>query len=302
MAERAADGQQRPPLARAYVAPSLAVRGRSFTWGSRTFVMGIVNVTPDSFSGDGTFGDPARAAGIAARMEAEGADIIDVGAESSRPGATELPQAEECARLLPSLRAVRAATQLPIAVDTYHPDVAAAALDEGADIVNDIHGLRRDPAMAALLGRRRVPVVAMHNQRGRGDIDVVQGVTAGFAATLAQAERAGIDRSRLILDPGFGFGWRPEANLQMVRRLPELWHSGQPLLVGPSRKSTIGHVLGLPVHERLEGTAALVALAIAGGADIIRVHDVGGMARVARMADAVIRANWPRPDSAGITP
>ena len=298
MAEPAVDGEDRPPLARAYAAPSLALRGRTFAWGSRTFVMGIVNVTPDSFSGDGIFGDPARAAAIAARMEAEGADIIDVGAESSRPGATELPPGEECARLIPSLRAVREATELPIAVDTYHPDVAAAALDEGADIVNDIHGLRRYPAMAALLARRAVPVVAMHNQRGRGSPDVVEGVAAGFEATLATAERAGIKQSRIILDPGFGFGWRPEANLEMIRRLPELWRFGLPLLVGPSRKSTIGQVLGLPVEERLEGTAALVALAIAGGADIIRVHDVRAMSRVARMTDAVVRANWDATDAA----
>jgi dihydropteroate synthase len=193
---------------------------------------------------------------------------------------------------MPALKAIRGATRLPVFVDTYHPAVAAAALEAGADGVNDIHGLRGDPAMAELVAAHGCPVVAMHNQRGRPASDVIAGVSAGFAATLAIAEREGIDPAVMVLDPGFGFGWQPHQNLEMVRRLPELWHFRLPLLLGVSRKSTIGLVLGLPVQQRLEGTAALVALAIAGGADIVRVHDVEAMARVARVADATVRGTW----------
>ncbi len=279
-------------LTRQYRAPSLCLRGREFAWGSRTFIMAILNVTPDSFSGDGLADDPAAVAALARRFEAEGADIIDIGAESSRPGAQPLSTAEECARLLPALRAVRSATSLPISVDTYHAAVAAAALDAGADAVNDIHGLRLDPAMAELAAERGVPVFAMHNQRGRAFHDVVSDVSSGFGETLAIAAEAGIPPGHVVLDPGFGFGWTPEQNLEMVRRLPEFASLGYPILFGPSRKSTIGFVLDLPVDERIEGTAALVALGIAGGADVVRVHDVREMVRVARVADAAVRGRW----------
>lgn len=277
---------------RQYRARELLIGGRRFVWGERTYLMGIINVTPDSFSGDGTGGDPHAAVAVAERFEAAGADIIDIGAESSRPGAEPLDPETELARLVPSLRAVRAATSLPISVDTYHAATAKVALDLGADLVNDIWGLRHDPEMAPLIARRGVPVVAMHNQRGRPFHDVVGDVAAGFEATLALAEAAGIPPSRIILDPGFGFGWTPEQNLEMVRRLRELWRFQLPILLGPSRKSTIGLVLDAPVHQRLEGTAAVVALAIAGGVDIVRVHDVEPMAKVARMADAILRAGW----------
>ncbi|MFN0148522.1 MAG: dihydropteroate synthase [Dehalococcoidia bacterium] len=253
--------------------------------------MGVLNVTPDSFSGDG-LSDPAAAAALARQFEAEGADLLDIGAESSRPGALELDEAGEAARLLPALAAVRAATGLPISVDTYHASVAAAALAAGADAVNDIFGLRRDLAMATVVATAGVPLFAMHNQRGRPPQDVVEGVIAGIRETLAAADAAGIPRARVVADPGFGFGWTPGENLEMVRRLPELWALELPLLLGVSRKSTIGHVLGTPVDDRLEGTAALVALAIAGGADIVRVHDVRAMVRVARMADAAVRGAW----------
>ena len=254
--------------------------------------MGVINVTPDSFSGDGISGDPSRAAALAARFEAEGADFLDIGAESSRPGASELSPADELRRLLPALEAVRTATALPISVDTYHPAVAEAALAHGADAINDITGLRRDPAMSELVARTGCALIAMHNQRGREFHGVVEDIAEGFTATLAEADRAGIDPSHIVLDPGFGFGWTPEQNLEMVRRLPELWLFRLPLLLGPSRKSTIGYVLGAPVEERLEGTAALTTLGVAGGADIIRVHDVAAMRRVLRVTDAVVRANW----------
>ncbi len=275
-----------------YREPALEVRGRRFAWGERTFLMGIINVTPDSFSGDGTGGDPAAAAGLAARFESAGADILDVGGESSRPGATPLDPSEEATRVVPAIRAIRAATALPVSVDTCHAEVATAAIGAGVDIVNDIWGLRFDDAMANTVAKAGVPLVAMHNQRRRDPGDVIERIREGFETTLRLADAAGISRSRIILDPGFGFGWQPEQNLEMVRRLPELWDFGLPLLVGPSRKSTIGQVLDAPVDERLEGTAAAVALAVAGGADIVRVHDVCEMARVARVADAIVRANW----------
>lgn len=280
------------PLSRAYRAPVTCIRGREFAWGSRTFVMGIINVTPDSFSGDGIGEDPETAAALARRFEAEGADIIDLGAESSRPGAQELDPAEELRRLLPCLRAVRAATSLPLSVDTYHASVAEAALAAGADCINDIWGLRRDPAMAATVASAGAHLVAMHNQRGRPVHDVAGDIAAGFEATLAIAAAAGIPTERLILDPGFGFGWTPEQNLEMLRRLPELWRFELPILIGTSRKSTIGYILDAPVSERLEGTAATVAFGIAAGADVIRVHDVRAMVRVARVTDAIARARW----------
>ncbi len=280
------------PPPRVYRAPSAVIRGREFRWGARTFIMGIINVTPDSFSGDGLGADAEAAAALARRFEAEGADIIDIGAESSRPGAEELDPAEELRRLLPPLRAVRRATTLPISVDTYHAAVAAAALEAGADAINDIWGLRRDPEMAAVVARAGCHLIAMHNQRGRPFHDVLGDIAAGFDVTLETAAAAGIPPDRVILDPGFGFGWTPEQNLEMLRRLPGLWPFQLPLLVGTSRKSTIGYVLDAPVDQRLEGTAATVALAIGAGADIVRVHDVAAMCRVARVADAVVRANW----------
>ena len=282
-------------LTRAYRAPALEVRGRRFVWGAKTYVMAIINETPDSFSGDGIAGDLAATVALAKRFEAEGTDILDIGGESSRPGATPLSPAEEIARVLPAIVAVRAMTDLPISIDTSHAKVAEAALDAGADMVNDIWGLRTDPSMAQLVARRGVPLVAMHNQRGRPFHDVADDIRAGFGATLEAARGARIDPAKIILDPGFGFGWTPEQNLEMLRRLPELWSLEMPLLVGTSRKSTLGLVLDAHVDERFEGTAASVALCIAGGADIVRVHEVGAMVRVAKVADAIVRANWTAP-------
>lgn len=266
------------------------LHGREFLWGSRTYLMGIINATPDSFSGDGVGTNIEAAVALAKRMEAEGADWLDIGGESSRPGADELDPAEEARRVVPVIEAVRAAIQLPISVDTYHASVAMDALRAGADAVNDIWGLRHDPAMAKVVADSGAALVAMHNQRGRPETDdVMAAVAAGFHETLRIAASQGIRHDHIILDPGFGFGWKPEQNLQMIRELRRLWPFALPLLVGTSRKSTIGHVLGdAPVEQRLEGTAATVALSIANGADIVRVHDVAAMARVARMSDAVV--------------
>jgi dihydropteroate synthase len=280
------------PLARRYRYHHLVIRDRAFVWGERTYLMAVINVTPDSFSGDGLGGDVAAAVALARRFEADGADIIDIGGESTRPGAEPLAPEAEIARVIPAVTAIRAVTSLPISIDTTHAAVVEAALAAGADIVNDITGLRGDPAVATVAARHGAPVVAMHNQRGLKYHNVVRDIEAGFHETLRLAHEAGIPGSHIILDPGFGFGWTPEQNLEMLRRLPELWDLELPLLVGVSRKSTLGFVLDTPVEDRLEGTAAAVSLCVAGGADIVRVHDVREMRRVVRVADAIARANW----------
>ena len=256
-------------------------------------MMAIVNVTPDSFSGDGVGSHaPAAAAALAREFAEAGADIIDAGAESTRPDADPVTPAEEAARALPAIAAIRAATDLPISIDTQHAEVAEAALDAGADVVNDINGLRGDARMAEVVSSRGAALVAMHNQRGRAPGDVVANVLAGWEESLRLAAKAGVPRERIILDPGFGFGWTPEENLEMVRRLDELAVAGLPLLLGTSRKSTLGLVLDAPVEERLEGTAASVAIAIAKGVDIVRVHEVAAMRKVAAVADAISRGRW----------
>ena len=267
----------------------LNIGPRQFAWGARTYVMGIINVTPDSFSGDGLASDVEAAVAQGLRFVREGADLLDVGGESTRPGFEAVPVQDEVRRVVPVIERLVRECDVPISVDTYKAPVAEAALEAGAHLVNDIWGFRHDSAMAPLAARFGVPAVLMHNQRGRRFRDVIGDIRAGFEASLALAEAAGIPRQRLILDPGFGFGWTEEQNLEMLRRLGELKALGCPLLVGTSRKSTIGAVLGLPVEERLLGTAATVAIAIAQGADIVRVHDVAAMVQVCRMTDAIVR-------------
>ena len=267
----------------------IGIGGRRFEWGTRTYVMGIVNVTPDSFSGDGVL-DPARAADQAARMVAEGADLIDVGAESTRPGHAPLSVADEWARLEAPLRAIRAAVDAPITVDTSKAGVAERAFDAGADALNDVRGLLGDEDLAPLLARRGLPAVVMHNQRDRAfGGDVIADIHVGLRESIEVAERAGVGAGQLIVDPGFGFGWEPAQNLEMLRRLGELRDLGRPLLVGVSRKSTLGLVLDKPEEERAWGTAAAVALCVQAGADIVRVHDVAEMVDVVRIADAISR-------------
>jgi len=273
----------------------LTIGGRVFAWGTRTFVMGIINVTPDSFSGDGLGTDVEAAVALALRLDAEGADIIDVGGESTRPGAEGVDAAEEKRRVLPVIERLTREIEAPVSIDTSKAEVAVAALETGAVMVNDIWGLRRDPEIASVVARFGVPAVIMHNQRGRPFHDVIGDIREGLDASIALAEAAGVPRERLIVDPGFGFGWKEEHNLEMLRRLGELRSLGLPILVGTSRKSTIGAVLGLPVEERLFGTAASVALAIANGADMVRVHDVREMLQVCLVADAIVRG-WRRPE------
>jgi len=251
--------------------------------------MGIVNVSPESFSGDGV-ADLDEAVEQARRLAAEGADIIDIGGQSTRPGFDEMSVEAEIERIEPAIRRIVEAVELPVSIDSYRAEVAVAALEAGAHIVNDITGFRRDPGMARLVAAWGVPAVVMHNQRGRDFHDVIGDIKNGLNESLALAEDAGIQRQQLIIDPGFGFGWTVEQNLEMLRRLSELGELHLPILAGTSHKSTIGAVLGRPEAERIWGTAATVALAITKGADIVRVHDVVEMAQVARMTDAVVRA------------
>jgi dihydropteroate synthase len=269
---------------------SLTIGGRRFDWGSRTYVMGIINVTTDSFSGDGLGLDMEAAVAQGRRFAQEGADILDVGGESTRPGFQAVTLEEEMRRVLPVVERLVREVDVPISIDTYKAPVARAALKAGAHLVNDIWGFRHDPDMAPLVAESGVPAVIMHNQRGRDFHDVVGDIRAGLKVSLGLAEEAGIPRQHLIIDPGFGFGWAEEHNLEMLRRLGELRDLELPILVGTSRKSTIGAVLGgVPAEERLMGTAATVAIVIAHGADIVRVHDVAEMMQVCRVADAVLR-------------
>jgi dihydropteroate synthase len=271
-----------------YSSLELEIGGRGFAWGARTYGMGIVNVSPESFSGDG-LSDLDAVVSQARRMEAEGADIIDVGGQSTRPGFAELSVEEELRRVVPMVEAVANAVVVPVSIDAYRAPVVEAALDAGAVLVNDISGFRHDEAVAAVAARHGVPAVVMHNQRGREFHDVIGDIRSGLEVSIAIARGAGLAPEQLILDPGFGFGWNVGQQLEMLRRLGELRGLGLPLLVGTSRKSTIGAVLDLPEDRRIWGTAATVAVSIANGADVIRVHDVAEMVQVARMTDAIVR-------------
>jgi dihydropteroate synthase len=277
----------------ALLAP-ITIRDRQFVWGSRTYVMGVINISPDSFSGDGLGRDVEAAVQQGRRFEEEGADVLDVGGESTRPGFEPVSTAEEIERVIPVIHRLVRETSLPVSIDTAKVEVAERAIKEaGAHMINDIWGFRQDGERIALLvAETGLPAVIMHNQRGRPFHDVVGDLLEGLGESLRIARLAGIPAERLIIDPGFGFGWTEEQSLEILRRLAELRVLGRPILIGTSRKSTIGKVLDLPVEERLEGTAATVAIAIANGADIVRVHDVKAMVRVARMTDAIVRG-WP---------
>ncbi len=263
--------------------------------------MGIVNVTPDSFSGDGVM-DLERTVAQARAMERDGADLVDVGGESTRPetwSGPGLPADQEAARVLPVIDALRQVLSVPISIDTYKAEVAAAAISAGADLVNDVWGLHRDPRMAVTVAAAGVPLIVMHNQRGTEYQDLIADIRDALEKSVALGVRAGVAADRIICDPGIGFGKTREQNLEIVRRLSEFRNLGHPILIGPSRKSFIGKTLELPVDERLEGTAAAVALSIAAGADMVRVHDVTAMVRVARMADAIVRKTGPPADASG---
>lgn len=282
-----------------------------FDWGSRTYVMGIQNVTPDSFSGDGlrveARGALDRAMAQARDFVDAGADILDVGGESTRPGSTPLGAAEEMERVLPVIETL--ADEFPdllISIDTFKAEVAAAALDAGAHIVNDVWGLRADPAMGRMAAERGAPVILMHNRSRPNELivdqlggsylgasydDLLADVSREMESLAEAALAAGVARDQIILDPGIGFGKTIQQNMALINHMERFKALGYPILSGPSRKSFIGRVLDLPPDQRVEGTAATIALSIVRGADIVRVHDTREMVRVARMMDAMLRAD-----------
>ena len=267
----------------------------SFRWGTRTFVMGILNVTPDSFSGDGLLGDGVGhdVIELARSMADGGADILDLGGESTRPGHSAVTPSDEIARVVPAIQAVREAfPTMPISVDTTKVDVAAAAIDAGADLINDVWGVGADDAMIRLAAERQVPIVLMHNRAEARYTNLIPEIVADLQRAIERALVVGVAWDDILVDPGFGFGKTAEHNLAVLRELPTLALLGRPILLGTSRKSTLGRVLDLPADQRLEATLATTALAIAAGVDIVRVHNVRENVRAARMADAVVRGTW----------
>jgi dihydropteroate synthase len=299
---------------------SLQIGNHSFHWGSRTYVMGILNVTPDSFSGDGilalpkeqwdsahrTAGEVEAAVKQAREFLANGADVLDVGGESTRPGSQPVSAEEEIKRVVPVISAIlKEFPDALISVDTYKAKVAEAAFQAGAYILNDVWALRADPELASVAAAWHAPVILMHNRSNPASVEVrarlgnayigstytnlMEEVKQELLASVELAVQAGVEEARMILDPGIGFGKTREHNLELIDRLDEIRALGYPVLLGPSRKSFIGFTLDLPPEQRVEGTAATVAVGITRGADIIRVHDVKEMARVAKMTDAIVR-------------
>jgi dihydropteroate synthase len=265
--------------------------------GERTLVMGVLNVTPDSFSDGGRFGSTDEAVAEGLRLFEAGADLVDVGGESTRPGSASVPEAEETRRVAPVIEGLRSRGAGYLSVDTTKAEVARAALEAGADLVNDVSGFQFDPGMLPVLARSGAPAVAMHlrgsfatmhERRSYGD--VLAEIAAELRATLQRAEAAGVPRDRLVIDPGIGFAKDAAHSLEALGRLGELASLGRPVLVGPSRKSFLGKVLDLPVGERLFGTAAAVAACVFGGAHVVRVHDVREMVQVVRVCDAILAA------------
>jgi dihydropteroate synthase len=279
----------------------LHLPSRTLILGERTMVMGVLNITPDSFSDGGKYLDSEAAIARALQLEKDGADIIDVGGESTRPGATSIAAEEELRRILPVIQVLSGKLRIPMSVDTRRADVAKAALSAGAEILNDVSGLRMDPGFGEVARRGRAPLILMHMrgtprtmQRGPFARDVIRDVMSGLRDAVARAKRAGLAKSQLLLDPGIGFGKKHEQNFEILARLPEFARLGCPIVIGTSRKAFLGKALagpdGLsaPPGERLLGTAATVTASILGGAHIVRVHDVAEMVRVARVADQVV--------------
>ena len=291
--------------------PTLRINYHTLTWGARTYVMGILNITPDSFSGDGLLkpGD-SNLVEVALRKAHQfveaGADILDVGGESTRPGSESVSAEDELKRVMPVIQAL--AGQLPdtlISIDTYKAGVATAALDAGAHLVNDVWGLRADPELATVVAEHACPVILMHNRSnpasvevraqlgnayiGPDYVDLLEDVKRELLESVDLALAAGIAKEKIILDPGVGFGKTVAQNLELIDRLGEIRALGYPVLLGSSRKSFIGYTLDLPPDQRLEGTAATISVGITRGADLVRVHDVQEIVRIARMTDALVR-------------
>jgi dihydropteroate synthase len=287
----------------------LKIGKHTFDWGTRTYVMGVLNVTPDSFSGDGIIakGDAIEVSlEHARRFIGAGAAVLDVGGESTRPGSQPIEVEEERRRVIPVIQAlVREFPDALISIDTYKSVIAQEALEAGAQIVNDVWALRADPELSRLVAKAQCPVILMHNRSnpasvevraklgkayiGAEYVDLIEDVKRELMEGVELARRAGVDDERIILDPGIGFGKTVEHNLELINRLDEIRALGFPVLLGPSRKSFIGYTLDLPPDQRVEGTAAAVAVGIVRGADIVRVHDVELIARVAKMTDALVR-------------
>jgi len=278
----------------------LKLNSRTLVLGERTLVMGVLNVTPDSFSDGGKFFDPERAIEQALAMEQAGADLLDIGGESTRPGSAGVSAKEELARVLPVLQALRGRIKIPVAIDTQKSEVGEAALEAGAQIINDISGLKSDPRIAEVAARRGVPLILMHMrgeprtmQAGPFALDVIKDVMQGLRKSVATGRRAGVAKSQIILDPGIGFGKSFAQNYELLQKLPELAKLGYPLLVGTSRKGFLGATLArdgkpAPPEERIWGTAATVTASILNGAHIVRVHDVAEMVQVALVADCLL--------------
>jgi dihydropteroate synthase len=293
----------------------MIINQHQLVWGSQTYIMGILNLTPDSFSGDGLLMKDTESGDYKLDFDSilqkardfidEGADILDVGGESTRPGAPLVDSNEEMQRVIPVIRKLAAEFNVIISIDTYKAKVAEAAIEAGAHMVNDVWGFHADPDLAGVVSKYHVPVILMHNRSSWANAEVkerlggryvgipyenlVEDVKKELLESVNIAQSSGIEDDLIILDPGIGFGKSVEQNLELVDRLAEIRALGYPILLGPSRKSFIGYTLNLPPDQRLEGTAAAVAIGIARGADIIRVHDVQFMSRVVRMADAIIR-------------
>lgn len=286
--------------------PPTRIGAATFRWGERTFVMGILNVTPDSFSGDGLLADAdphERAVAIARQMVADGVDLLDIGGESTRPGHEPVSAAAERARVIPVVAAVRAALpDTPISIDTAKPDVAEAALAAGADLLNDVWGTAPEGEMAAVAAAHGVPLVMMHNRVEAHYRSLIPEIIADLQGAIERAITAGVPSQDVIIDPGFGFGKTAAHNVALLRDLAALRLLGHPILLGTSRKSTLGRILDLPVEERLEATLATTALGIAAGVDIVRVHDVAPNVRAARVSDAIVRGSWRQDPIEGASP
>ena len=274
----------------------IKIGGKSFVFGKRTYIMGILNVTPDSFSDGGKFINFSDAVSHGKKMIENGADIIDIGGESTRPGAQSVTAEEEIKRVIPVIKELSKIKGAIISIDTMKSKVAEAAIKAGASMINDVSALRGDRKMAKVAGRRNVPVVLMHMlgnprimQENPRYEDLISDIISCLQNSITLAIKGGVQKSRIIVDPGFGFGKTVEHNLEILRRLKELKGLGCPVMIGTSRKSTIGSILDLPPDKRLEGTAATVTAAIASGADIVRVHDVAEISKVVKMSDAIYR-------------
>jgi dihydropteroate synthase len=265
-------------------------KNSEFKWGERTYVMGIVNVSPDSFSGDGLTA-PELAVDQAKRMVGEGADILDIGGESTRPGFVQISVDEEISRVIPVIEKLASAISIPISIDSYKYEVVRRALEAGANLINDQWGLKAEPRLAALAAEKNVPIILMNNLRDRENLgtDILAEIITTLRNSIAKARMSGVPDTNIIIDPGIGFIKSWQSDLVVIKRLNELKILERPILLGPSRKSFIKMTLNLPVNERVEGTAAAVAIGISRGVDIVRVHDVKQMVRVCKMSDAILR-------------